>query len=195
MERGMIHLYYGEGKGKTTAAVGLCMRAAGNKKRVLFAQFMKDGASGETALLKEIPGIDVLCGNVPRGFYSKMDDEAKKLFAGEQERLLEAIIEKVEYEIKNTKAHNGKDIVESSVKKEIRMLLVLDEITYAYSWNLIDRSKLEKLINNRPNFLEIVMTGRNPKKFLVDAADYVTEMKCEKHPFEKGIQARKGVEF
>lgn len=195
MERGMIHLYYGDGKGKTTAAVGLCIRAAGNKKQVLFAQFMKDGGSGEIALLKKIPGIDVLCGDVPRGFYSKMDDEAKKLFAGEQERLLDAIIERVECENENIKAHNGKVIEETSVKKEIRMLLVMDEITYAYGWNLINRAKLEKLINNRPDFLEIVMTGRNPDKFLMDAADYVTEMKCEKHPFEKGIQARKGVEF
>lgn len=195
MERGMIHLYYGDGKGKTTAAVGLCIRAAGNKKQVLFAQFMKDGGSGEIALLKKIPGIDVLCGDVPRGFYSKMDDETKKLFAGEQERLLDAIIERVECENENIKAHNGKVIEETSVKKEIRMLLVMDEITYAYGWNLINRAKLEKLINNRPDFLEIVMTGRNPDKFLMDAADYVTEMKCEKHPFEKGIQARKGVEF
>lgn len=72
---------------------------------------------------------------------------------------------------------------------------MLDEITYAYNWNLVDREKLENLINNRPNFLEIVMTGRNPEKFLMDAADYVTEMKCKKHPFEKGIQARKGIEF
>ena len=77
----------------------------------------------------------------------------------------------------------------------ITMLLVMDEITYAYGWNLIDRTKLENLINNKLDFLEIVMTGRDPEKFLVDAADYVTEMKCEKHPFEKGIPARKGVEF
>lgn len=195
MERGMTHLYYGDGKGKTTAAVGMCIRAAGNKKRVLFVQFMKNGGSGEIALLKKIPGIDVLCGDVPRGFYSKMDEETKKLFAGEQERLLDAIIEKVECEIKNIRVHNGEVVEESSGKKEIRMLLVMDEITYAYGWNLIDRAKLEKLINNRPDFLEIVMTGRNPEKFLVDKADYVTEMKCEKHPFERGVQARKGVEF
>lgn len=75
------------------------------------------------------------------------------------------------------------------------MLLVMDEITYAYGFRLIDRVRLENLLNNKPDFLEIVMTGRNPERFLVDAADYVTEMKCEKHPFEKGISARKGVEF
>lgn len=195
MEKGLTHLYYGDGKGKTTAAIGLCMRAAGNEKRVLFTQFMKDGASGEISLLREVPGIDVLCGNVPYGFYSKMDEETKKLFAEEQEKLLDAIIEEVEHEIKNIEAHNGKVTEESSVKNEIRMLIVLDEITYAYNWNLVDREKPENLINNRPNFLEIVMTGRNSEKFLMDAADYVTEMKCKKHPFEKGIQARKGIEF
>lgn len=101
MEKGLTHLYYGDGKGKTTAAIGLCMRAAGNEKRVLFTQFMKDGASGEISLLREVPGIDVLCGNVPYGFYSKMDEETKKLFAEEQEKLLDAIIEEVEHEIKN----------------------------------------------------------------------------------------------
>lgn len=175
MEKGLIHLYYGDGKGKTTAAAGLCIRAAGNEKRVLFAQFMKNGTSGEVSLFKKIPGIDVLYGNVPYGFYNQMDENIKKVFAEEQEKLLDEIIKKVEEE--NT------------------MLLVLDEITYAYSWNLIDRIKLERLINNKPDFLEIVMTGRNPEKFLVDAADYVTEMKCERHPFEKGVQARKGVEF
>ena len=195
MEKGLIHLYYGDGKGKTTAAAGLCIRAAGNKKRVLFTQFMKNGSSGEVLLFQKIPEIDVLYGDVPCGFYSKMDAEAKKLFAGEQDKLLDTIIKEVEEEIRIAKAHNEEMIEEASAKKEIRMLLVLDEITYAYSWNLIDREKLENLLNNRPDFLEIVMTGRNPEKFLVDAADYVTEMKCEKHPFEKGVEARKGVEF
>ena len=88
MEKGLTHLYYGDGKGKTTAAVGLCIRAAGNEKRVLFSQFMKDGTSGEVSLLKKIPGVNVLFGDVPRGFYSQMDDETKMIFAKEQEKLL-----------------------------------------------------------------------------------------------------------
>ena len=108
MEKGLIHLYCGDGKGKTTAAVGLCMRAAGNKKRVLFTQFMKDGTSGELSLLKKIPEIKVLCGDIPPGFYSRMDDKTKKLFAGEQEKLLEAIIKEVEKEIENASYHPGR---------------------------------------------------------------------------------------
>lgn len=203
MEKGLIHLYYGDGKGKTTAAAGLCIRAAGNEKRVLFVQFMKDGASGEISLLRGLERVKVLCGYIPRGFYSRMDDETKKLFKEEQERLFAEMSDEIEKKIKEEiesagkdSGENGRDMTESPSRNEgITMLLVLDEITYAYGFNLIDRTKLENLLNNKPDFLEIVMTGRNPEKFLVDAADYVTEMKCRKHPYEKGIAARKGVEF
>lgn len=197
MEKGLIHLYYGDGKGKTTAAVGLCIRAAGNKKRVLFTQFMKDGSSGEISLLKELPGAEVLWGNVPYGFYSRMADEEKRLFAKEQEKLFQKILEKIEEERKRISActQNAAEVEKTPVWDGVSMLLVMDEITYAYGFRLIDRVRLENLLNNKPDFLEIVMTGRNPERFLVDAADYVTEMKCEKHPFEKGISARKGVEF
>lgn len=197
MEKGLIHLYYGDGKGKTTAAVGLCIRAAGNKKRVLFTQFMKDGSSGEISLLKELPGAEVLWGNVPYGFYSRMDDEEKRLFAKEQEKLFQKLLEKIEEERKRISActQNAAEAEKTPVWDGVSMLLVMDEITYAYGFRLIDRVRLENLLNNKPDFLEIVMTGRNPERFLVDAADYVTEMKCEKHPFEKGISARKGVEF
>lgn len=197
MEKGLIHLYYGDGKGKTTAAVGLCIRAAGNKKRVLFTQFMKDGSSGEISLLKELPGAEVLWGNVPYGFYSRMADEEKRLFAKEQEKLFQKLLEKIEEERKRISActQNAAEAEKTPVWDGVSMLLVMDEITYAYGFRLIDRVRLENLLNNKPDFLEIVMTGRNPERFLVDAADYVTEMKCEKHPFEKGISARKGVEF
>ncbi len=197
MEKGLIHLYYGDGKGKTTAAVGLCIRAAGNKKRVLFTQFMKDGSSGEISLLKELPGAEVLWGNVPYGFYSRMADEEKRLFAKEQEKLFQKVLEKIEEERKRISActQNAAEVEKTPVWDGVSMLLVMDEITYAYGFRLIDRVRLENLLNNKPVFLEIVMTGRNPEQFLVDAADYVTEMKCEKHPFEKGISARKGVEF
>lgn len=197
MEKGLIHLYYGDGKGKTTAAVGLCIRAAGNKKRVLFTQFMKDGSSGEISLLKELPGAEVLWGNVSYGFYSRMADEEKRLFAKEQEKLFQKILEKIEEERKRISActQNAAEAEKTPVWDGVSMLLVMDEITYAYGFRLIDRVRLEKLLNNKPDFLEIAMTGRNPERFLVDAADYVTEMKCEKHPFEKGISARKGVEF
>lgn len=176
MEKGLIHLYHGDGKGKTTAAVGLCIRAAGNQKQVLFVQFMKDDTSGEIEVLRNISKIRTLHAKTPKGFYSRMSDGEKALFAAEQEKLLERAIE------------------------EIRLMdndsvVVFDEITYAYGWNLIDRNKLLNLLTHKPEGMELLMTGRDPEQELVDAADYVTEMKCEKHPYERGIGARKGIEF
>lgn len=176
MEKGLIHLYHGDGKGKTTASVGLCIRAAGNEKQVLFAQFMKDNSSGEIAILEKIPGIKTIHGSIPKGFYSKMNDEEKKIFAMEQEKLLEQVIEEMDH------MKDGG-------------LVVMDEITYAYSWKLISGDKLENLLSHKPEGIELVMTGRNPEPILMEKADYVTEMKCEKHPFEKGIRARRGIEF
>lgn len=172
----MIHLYYGDGKGKTTAAVGLCVRAAGNKKRVLFIQFMKDDTSGEVEVLKKIPGVKTAHAKTPKGFYSRMSGEEKEVFAAEQEKLLETAIEEI------GRMKDGG-------------VVVLDEITYAYRWRLVDRSRLEEVLLHKPENIELVMTGRDPEQALKDAADYVTEMRCEKHPFEKGIAARKGIEF
>lgn len=74
-------------------------------------------------------------------------------------------------------------------------LLVLDEITYAYAWELIERDRLEGLLKNKPKGMEVVMTGRNPEQKLVDMADYVTEMKSIRHPWEQKIAARQGIEF
>lgn len=176
MEKGLIHLYHGYGKGKTTAAVGLCIRAAGNKKQVLFVQFMKDDTSGEIEVLRSIPGIKTAHGKTPKGFYSRMSDEEKAVFAAEQEKLLETAIKEID-------------------RMKDGGVVVFDEITYAYAWNLIDREKLENLLAHKPEGIELVMTGRDPEQALTDAADYVTEMKCEKHPFEKGIAARRGIEF
>lgn len=176
MEKGLIHLYHGDGKGKTTAAVGLCIRAAGNQKQVLFVQFMKDDTSGEIEVLRNITKIRTLHAKTPKGFYSRMSDEEKALFAAEQEKLLESAIEEI---------HRMDD----------DSVVVFDEITYAYGWNLIDRNKLLNLLTHKPEGMELVMTGRDPEQALRDAADYVTEMKCEKHPYERGIGARKGIEF
>ena len=176
MEKGLIHLYHGDGKGKTTAAVGLCIRAAGNQKQVLFVQFMKDDTSGEIEVLRNITKIRTLHAKTPKGFYSRMSDEEKALFAAEQEKLLESAIEEI---------HRMDD----------DSVVVFDEITYAYGWNLIDRNKLLNLLTHKPEGMELVMTGRDPEQALRDAADYVTEMKCEKHPYVRGIGARKGIEF
>lgn len=176
MEKGLIHLYHGDGKGKTTAAVGLAVRAAGSGRNVIFAQFMKDGKSSEIGVLEGIQGIKTLHGDIPEGFYSSLDEEKKGIFAAEQEKLLDKIIEEIE-------------------KQGEGSLLVLDEITYPYSWNLINRKKINRLLDKTTSGIEIVLTGRNPEKELVEIADYITKMHCESHPFEFGKCARLGIEY
>ena len=160
--QGLIHLYCGDGKGKTTAAVGLSVRAAGAGKRVLFAQFLKDGSSSELNILRTLPNVEVACCEQNFGFFKAMDGQTKAAARLAYSALLEDVMRK---------SADGVD------------LFVLEEAT------LID------FLRGRPKALEVVLTGRDPSQHLLDAADYVTEMRKCKHPFERGIAARRGVEF
>lgn len=170
----MIHLYTGEGKGKTTAAVGLCVRAAGAGLRVIFSQFMKGNDTGELHVLEHIPNVRIVRSAKQFGFYKTLSEVQKAELTDIHNALLDQIAEA---------AAEGKcDLV------------ILDEITYPVNWGLIDIGKLRQLIGSAKD-LELVFTGRNPADFLVDCADYVTEMKAVRHPFEKGITARKGIEY
>ena len=174
----MIHLYHGEGKGKTTAAAGLALRFAGHGKQVIFVQFLKDGNSGELHALQELPNVKVLTGKMT-GFCCYMEMEEKMAFAGEQKELLEQVLKEM------------KDMEEG--------LVVLDEVTYVYNWDMISKKELEALLEEmtgeKGERIELVMTGRDLDEKLKQYADYITEMKSEKHPYEKGILAREGVEF
>lgn len=179
MDKGLIHLYYGEGKGKTTAAIGLAMRMAGYGKRVLFVQFLKDDKSGEVAVLKNIPEISYFSDcNMPKGFYHNMNEEQKQALCISQQKLFD----------------NMKQYLSTMPLDEMG-LLVLDELTYVYAWGILDREDILSFLKNKPEKLEIVITGRNPESELLDLADYITEMKMEKHLFSKEIPARKGIEY
>lgn len=175
MENGLMHLYYGDGKGKTTAAVGLAVRAAGTGKKVLFAQFMKSDKTGELAALKSLSCVTVLRGEKAFPFYRKMTEEDKV----EQTRIHNRILE---------------DILDM-LQKNTYDVIVLDEITYPYEWELIDCEKVRELIQTAHGRAEVVCTGRNPDVFFLDYADYITEMKNIRHPYEKGIKAREGIEY
>ena len=168
--QGLIHLYCGDGKGKTTAAVGLSVRAAGAGKRVLFAQFLKDGSSSELNILRALQNVEVACCEQNFGFFRSMDEQTKAAA-------------RLTYSALLRKSADGVD------------LLVLDEAVAACNHGLIEEATLIDFLRRRLETLEVVLTGRNPSQHLLDAADYVTEMRKCKHPFDRGIAARRGVEF
>mgnify|MGYP000632811575 CR=1 FL=1 len=172
--QGLIHLYFGDGKGKTTAAVGLSVRAAGAGKRVLFAQFLKDGSSSELNVLRALQNVEVACCEQNFGFFKSMDGQTKAAARLAYTALLEETLQK------------SADGV---------ALLVLDEAVAACNHGLIEEARLLDFLHHKPEDLEVVLTGRDPSQRLLDAADYVTEMRKCKHPFERGIAARRGVEF
>ena len=152
--RGFAHLYCGDGKGKTTAAVGLSVRASGAGKSVLFTQFLKDGSSSELYVLRALPNVKVLCCERNFGFFRSLQKSADGV-----------------------------------------ALLVLDEAVAACNHGLIEEAWLLDFLHHKPEDLEVVLTGREPSQRLLDAADYVTEMKKRAHPFDKGVSARLGIEF
>ena len=170
---GLIHIYCGDGKGKTTAAMGLALRAAGSGKQVLVLQFLKDGSSSEFASLSHVPGIEVIPQTRTFGFSWTLSEEEK--------------IQAKEY-------YSG--LLEDAFRQSgSYSLLVLDEVLGACSAGMADEARLLALLADKPDELEIVLTGRDPSQALLDAADYVTEMKKIKHPYERGISARKGIEY
>ena len=172
--KGLVHIYFGDGKGKTTASVGLAVRCAGAGGKVLFSQFMKDGSSSEISVLKQIDGITVTDGYSKAKFTRFMTDEehieAREYYSNEFER------------------------VTKKAEDEKFDLLILDELINAVDKNYVELDKVIEFIENKPEGLEIVMTGRNPDRKLFDYADYVSDVIKIKHPFDKGIGSRLMIE-
>lgn len=172
---GLVHIYCGNGKGKTTASVGAAVRAAGNGKTVLIKRFLKNDHSGEVEALKQIPGITVLPCTRQFGFSWKMKQEEKE----------------------EAKEYYGKELEKAwkmALDQEIDML-VLDEAVGACTLGFIEEERLLELIGSKPEKLEVILTGRNPSETLLAVADYVTEMVMRAHPYTSGIPARKGIEY
>lgn len=172
----MIQLYHGNGKGKTTAAAGCVIRAAGYGKRVIFAQFMKGRETGELNILNALPDVTVLRSEKSFGFYKNMTDEDK------------LSITSVHNEIINT--------VLKEIKKQPPFMAVLDEITAPLNYGLIDTEAVKETIRlSKVLPFELILTGRNPSDMLISSADYISEIKAVRHPYENGITAREGIEF
>lgn len=186
----MIQLYTGNGKGKTTAAVGAAMRAVGSGRTVVFAQFMKGNDSGELHSLEKIPGIEICRSRKEFGFYRTLSEAEKEQLRAEHNRILDILWEAAA-------KPQAADIFAPGAPDRGRVgMVILDEITYPVNWGLVDCDKLKKLLEfGKTEELEIILTGRNAASFLQDAADYITEMTAVRHPYEKGIAARKGIEY
>ena len=171
MERtGLLHLYYGDGKGKTTAAMGLALRALGSGKRVVVLQFLKGGQSGEIPLLEQL-GAKIYRGKAGQKFVFQMNDAEKAETCALQNANLAAAM------------------------AEPADLLVLDEAGSAWELDMVDKALLQQAVLQRPAGQECVLTAHAAPQWMLDAADYVTEMKCLRHPYQKGVAARKGIEY
>ena len=171
---GLIHIYCGNGKGKTTAATGLAVRAAGAGKKVIFAQFFKDGSSSEIKSLSALDNVSPMHCVTEPGRYSTMDDASRTKASADYSRFLEEVI---------AAAADGCD------------LLVLDEIISSCNHGVVSEDRVAEFLRNKPAELEVVLTGRDPSDRLVELGDYVTEMRKIKHPYDRGITAREGIEF
>ena len=170
---GLIHIYCGNGKGKTTAATGLAVRAAGAGKKVVFTQFFKDGDSSEISILQTIVNIRTVHCKTVRGFWKRMDDLQKAKVSEDYTKFLADVI---------------------ALARDAD-LLVLDEIISACNHGTITETVVLDFLRSKPKGLEVVLTGRNPSEELLVLADYVSEMRKIKHPHDCGIAAREGIEF
>ena len=169
-DTGLLHLYYGDGKGKTTAAMGLALRALGSGRRVVIVQFLKGGQSGEIPLLEQL-GAKVYRGKAGQKFVFQMNDAEKAATRALQDQNLAAAM------------------------AEPADLLLLDEAGSAWELEMVDAALLQQAVLQRPAGQECVLTAHAAPQWMLDAADYVTEMKCHRHPYQRGIAARKGIEY
>ncbi len=177
VRHGLTIVYTGTGKGKTTAAVGLAVRAAGNRMRVFFVQFVKgQWKSGERSVLRSLPGVELAV--TGRGFTI--------------ERLRDPRIPMAEHQ---DAATAGWAFAQALVRGGEYDMVVLDEIFPAVTAGLVDAAELAALVSAKPAALHLVLTGRAAPPEVIAMADLVSEVVPIKHPFQQGIKAQRGIEF
>ena len=175
MKKTCIHIYCGDGKGKSTAVMGLALRAAGSGKKVILTQFLKDGTSSELKILRELPQVSVLTCEKQFGFFWNMSEEQKEAARAAYQELFDRAVQ--------------------MASEEQAFLLVMDEFMAAYNHGMIDQTKALAFLKEKPEGLEVALTGRDPAPELLALADYVSEIRKIKHPFDEGLNARKGIEM
>jgi cob(I)alamin adenosyltransferase len=173
LERGLVQVYTGNGKGKTSAAFGLALRAIGRGLKVYIIQFIKGGFDyGEIYIVDKLPNLTLKAFGRGKFVMTKPPEKEDVKLAKEALKLAEKVVQSGKYDV-----------------------VVLDEINVALSLKLINLKLVLELIECRPKHVELVLTGRDAPTEIVEMADLVTEMKEVKHPYKKGLQARRGVEY
>ncbi len=176
MTHRLIHVYTGDGKGKTTAALGLALRAAGHGWHTYIGQFMKGGAGPDYG---ELEAVTALNGRITIEQFG----QPAFVYAGQTTPQDHSLAQK------------GLERVQEAMSSGAYQLVVLDEINVALYFNLLTVQDVLDLIEHKPDDVELVLTGRRVPEEILARADYVTEMQERKHPYQQGIQARRGIEF
>lgn len=173
LEKGLIQVYTGNGKGKTSAAFGLALRAIGRGLKVYVIQFIKGGFDyGELYIVDKLPNLKLKAFGRGKFITEKPAGKEDVMLAEEALSLAEKVVKGGEYDI-----------------------VILDEINVTLHLKLISLERVLDLLKNKPSHVELILTGRYAPKEIVEVADLVTEMKEVKHPFNKGYEARKGIEY
>ncbi|MFO7957378.1 MAG: cob(I)yrinic acid a,c-diamide adenosyltransferase [Candidatus Brocadiia bacterium] len=170
--KGLIQVYFGNGKGKTTAALGQALRAAGRDKKILIVQFMKKWDYGELHSIEQIPRITIKTFGT-KDFVHK--GKAKEVDYREAEKAL-------------TEGVQG-------AQSGLYDMVIFDELSVALDFELLKIQEVVDFLEVKPEEVEIIITGRNAPQEIIDRADLVTEMREIKHPYQKGVQARIGIEY
>jgi cob(I)alamin adenosyltransferase len=173
LDHGLVQVYTGNGKGKTSAAFGLALRATGRGLKVYVIQFIKGGFDyGEAYVVDKLPNLQLKAFGRGKFVTAKPPEKEDVRLAGEALQLAKSVVGNGEYDV-----------------------VILDEVNVALNLKLINLEEVLQLIKSKPRHVELVLTGRYAPEGIIEAADLVTEMKGVKHPFEKGFGARKGIEY
>ncbi len=171
LERGYVQVYMGDGKGKTTSALGMALRMSGHGGKTIIVQFMKGWPYSEATALANLPGVELVQTGTADFVYPDR-------------------VGAVDYE----EAERGLSAAREAVLSGRYDLVILDELNVALSFGLLELGDVLDLIDNRPPHVELVLTGRNPPQEIIDRADLVTEMVEVRHHYRKGVLARKGID-
>lgn len=173
MKKGLLIVYTGNGKGKTTAALGVALRAVGHNMRVCMVQFIKGKwKSGELNAVKDFKGLFDIAVKGKGFLFDSKDMEKDRQTAIEAWEYAKRVISSSEYDV-----------------------VILDELTYLLEYGMIEEKDAVEFLGQKPEGVHVIVTGRNAPNSLIDIADLVTEMRVVKHPLQNGIEAQRGIDY